>query len=240
MNLAPDFMQQYFDNNGNPLAGGNIYTYVAGTSTPQATYTDSTGNTPNANPVVLDSNGRASIWFNPILTYKVVIKDSSANTIKTIDNVAGEAEGGIPLWNANTTYSLGDIVADSNGILYSSRANGNLNNALTVVASWRICGGSGAPRSTVTTNTTLATSDHGTILRSDSTSGSLTHTLPACSTTPIGFKHTTKDIGSGGHSTSLKGSGSDTIDGNNTYSTALSQYEFLTVENNGTSWDTVS
>jgi len=32
--------QQFFDNNGIPLAGGLIYTYQAGSSTPLVTYTD--------------------------------------------------------------------------------------------------------------------------------------------------------------------------------------------------------
>lgn len=36
---------QFFDNNGNPLAGGLIYTYAAGTTTPAATYTSSDAKT---------------------------------------------------------------------------------------------------------------------------------------------------------------------------------------------------
>ena len=77
---------QFFDNNGLPLNGGLIYTYAAGTTTPQATYTDSTGTTPAANPIVLDSSGRANVWGSG--TYKFVIKDSLGNTISTIDGVA--------------------------------------------------------------------------------------------------------------------------------------------------------
>ena len=38
---------QFFDNNGAPLSGGLIYTYLAGTTTPQATYTTSSGNVAN-------------------------------------------------------------------------------------------------------------------------------------------------------------------------------------------------
>lgn len=88
-NLSPVLRQRFFDANGNPLAGGKIYTYQAGTSTPQATYTDSTGATPNANPVVLDSNGYAPIWFNTAFSYKVIVKDSSDVTIFTEDNIVG-------------------------------------------------------------------------------------------------------------------------------------------------------
>ena len=65
---------QFFDNNGNPLSGGKIYTYGAGTSTPLATYTSSTGVTAHTNPIVLDSSGRVpsgEIW-NQLLLYKFV------------------------------------------------------------------------------------------------------------------------------------------------------------------------
>ena len=61
----------FTDPNGYPLANGCVFFYAAGTSTPQATYTDSTGTTPNPNPVILDSTGSATIWLGPQL-YKIV------------------------------------------------------------------------------------------------------------------------------------------------------------------------
>lgn len=74
------------DTNGLPLVGGKLYTYQAGSSTPQATYTDSTGVTPNANPVVLDSTGSANVWLGN-LPYKLVLKDSLGNTLWTVDGL---------------------------------------------------------------------------------------------------------------------------------------------------------
>ena len=53
---------QAFDNNGDPLAGGKIYTYSAGTTTPKATYTTAAGDVENTNPIILDSAGRAVIF----------------------------------------------------------------------------------------------------------------------------------------------------------------------------------
>ncbi len=78
---------QFFDNNGNPLNGGLVYSYVAGTGfgTPQATYTNALGTTPAANPVVLNSAGRADIWGAG--TYDFKITDSLGNTIDTISSV---------------------------------------------------------------------------------------------------------------------------------------------------------
>lgn len=77
-----------FDNNsGEALSGGLVYFYVAGTSTPKDTYSESTGTTANANPVVLDSRGEANIFLLGDQAYKVVVKDSDDVTVYTVDNV---------------------------------------------------------------------------------------------------------------------------------------------------------
>jgi hypothetical protein len=82
---------QFFDNSGLPLAGGLLYTYAAGTTTPLATYSDSGGGTANANPIVLDSAGRVSgeVWLTTGSNYKFVLKTSAGVTIWTNDNIAG-------------------------------------------------------------------------------------------------------------------------------------------------------
>jgi|SRR6185312_16139161 len=84
--LSPLLWQRFFDANGKPLSGGLLYSYIAGGSTPLATYTDQTGSTPNTNPVVLDSNGYASVWLTSG-TYKFVLQDSLGNTLQTVDQV---------------------------------------------------------------------------------------------------------------------------------------------------------
>jgi hypothetical protein len=81
---------QFFDNNGNPLSGGKIYTYEAGTTTPKPTYTSSTGNTAHTNPIVLDAAGRVpggEIWAITGASYKLVLKTSAEVLIATYDNV---------------------------------------------------------------------------------------------------------------------------------------------------------
>ena len=84
---------QFFTDQGVVLAGGKIYTYTAGTTTPVATYTSSTLVTPNANPIILGSSGRlpASCWVGTGVTVKMVLQDSSGNVISggTIDNLQG-------------------------------------------------------------------------------------------------------------------------------------------------------
>lgn len=71
MNLSPLPIQKFFGNDGQPLVGGQLFTYVAGTSTKQATYTDSSGGTPNTNPIVLDYRGEARVWIDPTLSNKI-------------------------------------------------------------------------------------------------------------------------------------------------------------------------
>lgn len=89
--LSPIGNDQQCDANGNPLIGGKIYTYAAGSSTASATYTDSTSGTQQANPIILNSLGlpASAIWMNAGTSLKFVIKDSADVLIRTIDNVSG-------------------------------------------------------------------------------------------------------------------------------------------------------
>lgn len=104
--IAPLPRQRFFDANGLPLAGGQLFTYLAGTTTPQATYTDSTGLTPNSNPVVLDADGYADVWLGSA-KYKFVLEDDLGNVLWTVDNIDGTAQGGnaTPGWS---TYIVVD------------------------------------------------------------------------------------------------------------------------------------
>jgi len=78
---------QFLNQNGQPLAGGLVYTYAAGTTTPIATYTDSSAATPNANPIVLDSAGRASIWIGAA-AIKLGVYDVNSVLQWTQDNIS--------------------------------------------------------------------------------------------------------------------------------------------------------
>lgn len=83
---------QFFDNSGNPLTGGLLYSYAAGTTTPQTTYTSSAGSTAHTNPIVLDAAGRVpsgEIWLTEGLSYKFVLRNSAGALIGTYDNLEG-------------------------------------------------------------------------------------------------------------------------------------------------------
>lgn len=83
---------QFFDNNGDPASVHCIYSYAAGTTTKINTYSDAAITTPNANPVNLDSAGRASIFLVPGTAYKFVLalqsdSDPPVSPIWTMDNI---------------------------------------------------------------------------------------------------------------------------------------------------------
>ena len=78
---------QAFDDDGNPLSGGKLYTYKAGTTTNKATYSDKNLTSANANPVVLDSRGEAQVYFAGQI--KLVLKTSADAEVWTEDEIDG-------------------------------------------------------------------------------------------------------------------------------------------------------
>lgn len=90
--LAPIINEQQFDANGDPLSGGTIEVYLAGTSTPAATTSDKAGLIPNSWPIVLDTlgvNSQGEVWITGGSAYKFIIKNDAGVTQRTIDNVSG-------------------------------------------------------------------------------------------------------------------------------------------------------
>lgn len=82
---VPHFIQ-FFDDNGDPLANGKLYTYAAGTTTPKATYTTAAATVANANPIVLDSAGRAVAFLDG--SYKFRLETAASVLVRETDNVS--------------------------------------------------------------------------------------------------------------------------------------------------------
>lgn len=89
--LAPTPIFRATDGLGLPLFKGILNTYVAGTLTPQATYTDSSQTTQNTNPIILNARGEAQIWLDPTKSYKFALTDQFGNNIPgwPVDNIPG-------------------------------------------------------------------------------------------------------------------------------------------------------
>lgn len=86
--LSPPPKLQFFDAYGNPLSGGLLYSYTAGTSTPLATYNDASGTTYNTNPIILDSRGEANVWLGAA-SYKFKLATAANVELWTVDNIGG-------------------------------------------------------------------------------------------------------------------------------------------------------
>ena len=91
---------QFFDNNGKPLTTGVLYSYQAGTTSQQATYTDATGTAVNPNPMPFTSGARASIWLSSGKYYKFVLCSQNdgaacapADVLFSVDQVPGNLNG---------------------------------------------------------------------------------------------------------------------------------------------------
>jgi len=126
------------DNSGNPLSGGKVYTYEAGTTTPKAVYTASDKSASATNPLILDAYGRAQVWADGAYKFRV---DTSANvTLYTLDNQVYGYDDGELLWggtsggsaNAHTLTSVGTISSYSSGQRFIFIA-GNSNTGATTL-----------------------------------------------------------------------------------------------------------
>jgi hypothetical protein len=119
--IAPLGIYRAFDDNGEPLAGGKLYTYEAGTSTPKDTYTTAEGDVANSNPVELDASGYAQVWLGDG-GYKFILTDAGDVVLFTTDNINGvssDAFGGeVNLISSNTAIT--SVYANSVNIATNS------------------------------------------------------------------------------------------------------------------------
>ena len=108
VNLSPvgGVAAQFFDNSGQVLTGGKLYTYLAGTTTPATTYTTNVGNVANSNPIILDAAGRVpssgEIWLTSGINYKFVLKTSTDVQLWSVDNLNGIPSSGTQSYQTAT------------------------------------------------------------------------------------------------------------------------------------------
>jgi len=102
--LTPAPKTAFVNAAGEPLVGGRLYTYIAGTTTLQTTYTDSTAATANTNPVILDSRGEANVWLGGAI-YKFVLKDATDALIWSVDNISAPTAAVSPVLSGNVSIS---------------------------------------------------------------------------------------------------------------------------------------
>jgi hypothetical protein len=131
VNLSPvgGVAAQFFDNAGNVLTGGKLYTYAAGTTTPQIAYTTSAGSVAWSNPIILDAAGRVSgsgeIWLTDGTQYKFILRDSNDVLIATYDNIIGINSNFVNFTNEQEiqTATAGQTVFNLTTTTYSPGTN---------------------------------------------------------------------------------------------------------------------
>lgn len=135
LSLTPAPVFQFFYN-GQPAVGYKLFTYAAGTTTKLPTFTTFAGNSANTNPIVLDSQGIATIWLTGGVYYKFELcppndSDPPASPIYTTDSIAGLAtayEQAVAIYLVNNTTQLASnqinsIIACGNGSFSSYTVN---------------------------------------------------------------------------------------------------------------------
>jgi len=120
----------FLTNTGLPLAGGLLYTYQAGSSTPLTTYTTINGTIANTNPIVLGTDGRlpSEMWLTYGYFYKFVLEDANSNLIASYDNIYGIL-GTVPATSSAFTTGMillwsGAIGSIPSGFYLCNGANG--------------------------------------------------------------------------------------------------------------------
>jgi hypothetical protein len=115
--LTPVPKIQFFTANGEPLVGGKLYSYSAGTTTPLVTYTDQAGTSANTNPVILDSRGEASVWLGTG-PYKLRLTSATDVDIWTVDDIYSEGSQSMQELLSSSGSSLVGFIADGTGAAY--------------------------------------------------------------------------------------------------------------------------
>lgn len=145
---------QFFDDSGTPLAGGLIYTYAAGGTTPLVTYTSSSGLVSHPNPIVLDSAGRINeIWIPEGTSYKFILKSSTNVLIGSFDNLFPIASLPVSIANGGTGATTADGARINLGLGTFLVPTGSLIMwpSNTIPSDWKLCNGAAISRVTFAT-----------------------------------------------------------------------------------------
>lgn len=116
-----------FDDNGAIVPGGLLFTYLAGTSTKVATYTNVGLTVANTNPVVLDAAGRATIFLTPGVSYKYVLSPSTDTDPPTNPIWSRDSITCVPPFeqDVDVTGVAGENLAAADAVYLSTGAGGD-------------------------------------------------------------------------------------------------------------------
>ena len=134
------FRHRFYKNDGSLNAGGLVYSYVAGTSTPTPTYTTASATVQNSNPIVLDAKGEADIWTSGTVKINVLESDNTQVTGYPVDNL-GTSTLISPMvyqgtWNATANSPALSSSSGTRGYTYIVSVAGST--ALNGISTWLV------------------------------------------------------------------------------------------------------
>ena len=117
--------QQFQNKNGSNLVSGKVYIYYQGRTALATTYHDEEGTVVNSNPVLLDNNGRATVFANTIYSYTIVVCDYYGKELFsqdiTLHDAISTAKDVVVLGTDGTV--LVDTTTFPNGVQYDLSVN---------------------------------------------------------------------------------------------------------------------
>lgn len=118
---------QFVDGNGKPLVGAKLCSYQAGTSTPMSTYADAGANTPNPNPIIINSlgypsnsSGGTGAIFQKQVAMKYVLLNGGDGTCST----------GAVLWSNDNVFAIFQQVSSLNSLIGTVTLAGTANQVI--------------------------------------------------------------------------------------------------------------
>lgn len=124
--LTPTPSQQFFDDDGAPANAYQVFFYESGTLNKEDAFTDAALSVAWTNPIVLPADGRATIYLDPSITYRVILAppndtDPPASPVWDVDPVNPVPEGETA--NVDIEGVAGENVS-AGDILYVSQGDG--------------------------------------------------------------------------------------------------------------------
>jgi hypothetical protein len=117
----------YNASTGEALAGGFVYTYVPGGTTPKTTWQDAGETTPNSNPIVLDASGSALIYGSG--TYQITVTDALGNQIPGYSGLSVDGATAIGISAAMQPVVAATTLPAAAALLLADGVNLNLTGA---------------------------------------------------------------------------------------------------------------
>jgi hypothetical protein len=127
--MANDAVQLEFllaglrDTSGNPLVGGKVHTYEAGTTTNKVTWEDADKAVAEDNPIILDGNGQKEVFADGL--YRIIVKDADDVTLYDWDYLefqkgfrdVAETVSGVKTFSDGIKADTIDEVTAANGVV---------------------------------------------------------------------------------------------------------------------------